>query len=150
KDVVDIENIVAIFIVEAVIFDALAGLCKNSAGVPRGFVLEAGVADSVRGREVNSQSLEGLGSSSALDLGLGTSGATYADEATFWICSSERRLRVNFGPQLRWSPDLFELGNRTLGGWYGSSGRLCVSKGRVNQSVGRRRRVVESLAVRGH
>ena len=38
---------------------------------------------------------------------------TYADEPALWVCSSERRLAVDLGPQLTGAPKLLKLGNRT-------------------------------------
>ena len=50
ENIVDVENIVAIFIVIAVILDSFARLCKNPSRVPRRFILEGRVTYSVGGR----------------------------------------------------------------------------------------------------
>ena len=60
KYVVNIENVVAVLIVVSVVLGRLAGFGEDPAGIPRRFILEAGIADSVGRREVYSQSLQGL------------------------------------------------------------------------------------------
>jgi hypothetical protein len=60
KDIVDIEDIVAIFVVIPIILDSLAWLCQHTSGVPRGLVVKSGVADSIGGGKVGCQRLKRL------------------------------------------------------------------------------------------
>lgn len=60
QNIVDVENIVAVLVVVAIVLDPLARLSQNSARVSRRLVFEAGIADAIGGGEVNRQSLEGL------------------------------------------------------------------------------------------
>ena len=60
KDVINVENVITILIVVAIVLHALARLCQNTARVTRRLVFEAGVADSVCCRELHRERLEGL------------------------------------------------------------------------------------------
>jgi hypothetical protein len=141
QDIIHVENVVAVLVVIAIILDALARLCEDSSGVPRRLVLEFGIANSVRSRQVARQGLEGLhrrvsaGERSGSGNGKVT---THADEASLGISSSKGRLVVGLGPQLGNSPDLLELGHRALGELHlrdGSTRRLGI--GREGHIVGR-------------
>jgi hypothetical protein len=57
ENVINIEDIIAIFVVEAIILCALARFRKYSARISRRFVFEARVANSVRRWEVACQGL---------------------------------------------------------------------------------------------
>jgi hypothetical protein len=60
QNVIHVEDIIAILVIVAIVFGALARLCEDSAGVPRRLVLEARVADAICGRQMHRQSLERL------------------------------------------------------------------------------------------
>jgi hypothetical protein len=60
QPVVDVENVIIVLIVIAIIVGGLAGLCKHSAGVVGGFVSELGVADVIGLDEVGGQLAQGL------------------------------------------------------------------------------------------
>ena len=60
KDVVDVENVIAVLVIVAIVLRSLARLRQNAAGVTRRFVFEAGVADPVGGGELHRERLEGL------------------------------------------------------------------------------------------
>ena len=60
QNVVDVENVIAVFVIVAIVLQALAGLGQHAAGVARRLVLEAGVADAVGGGEMYGQGLERL------------------------------------------------------------------------------------------
>ena len=66
KNVIHIENVVAILIVVSIILGWLAGLRQDPAGIPRRLVFETWVADSVGCREVYRQRLQGLGTAFVL------------------------------------------------------------------------------------
>jgi len=57
QNVVDVENVIAVFVIVAIVLQALAGLGQHAAGVARRLVLEAGVADAVGGGEVDGERL---------------------------------------------------------------------------------------------
>jgi hypothetical protein len=52
KNVVHIENIIAVLIVIAVVFDSLAWFRKDTSGIPRRLVIETWIADTVCGRKM--------------------------------------------------------------------------------------------------
>jgi len=58
--VIDVEDIIAIFIVVAIILDPLAGLGQYATGISGRLVFEARIANPVRGGEVDCKSLERL------------------------------------------------------------------------------------------
>lgn len=60
ENVIHIKYIVAIFVIESIILDTFAWFREHSAGVPRGFVLEAGIAYPIGRREMARESLKGL------------------------------------------------------------------------------------------
>lgn len=60
QNVVDVEDIIAVLIVVAIILHTLAWLREDAARVPRRLILESWVADAVCSREVNRKGLEGL------------------------------------------------------------------------------------------
>lgn len=60
ENIVDIKDIIAVLVVEAIVLDALARLGQYSAGIARRLVLEGGVADAIGGWEMDSESLQGL------------------------------------------------------------------------------------------
>lgn len=60
EDIIDVEDVIAVLVIIPVVLGTLARLGKNPTRVARGLVLEAGVANPVRCRQVNSQSLQGL------------------------------------------------------------------------------------------
>ncbi len=66
KNVIHIEDVVAILIVVSVILGRLARLRQDPARVPRRLVFETRIADSVGCREVYRQSLQGLGTAYVL------------------------------------------------------------------------------------
>lgn len=47
KDIIDKEDVVAVFIVEPIILDTFARLCENSPRVPGRFVFESWITDSI-------------------------------------------------------------------------------------------------------
>jgi hypothetical protein len=95
KDIVDVENVVAVLVVVAIVLDALARLGQDSARVSRRLVFEARIADAIGGGEVDGQSLEG------------------ADEATFRVGAPEGRLSIDLGSKVGNSSQLPEFGDRT-------------------------------------
>ena len=60
QNVVDIEDVIAVFIVIAIILDAFAWLREYSAGVPRGLVFEGRVAYPVCRGQMRGQCLQRL------------------------------------------------------------------------------------------
>ena len=58
--IIDVEDIITIFIVITIILDTLAWLGENSAGIPRRFIFETWVANPVRRRQMCCQSLQRL------------------------------------------------------------------------------------------
>ena len=60
ENVVHVENVVAVLVVETVVFETLARLREHSPWVARRLVFEMGVADAVGRRQVDSESLQGL------------------------------------------------------------------------------------------
>ena len=60
KDIVDVKDIVTIFVVVPVILDSFAGVGQYSSRVSRRLIDEARVAYPVRGREVGCQRLKRL------------------------------------------------------------------------------------------
>jgi len=57
KDIIDIEDIVTVLVVIAIILNTFAWLGKNSSWVSRCFVLEIWIAYSVGGRKMRGKSL---------------------------------------------------------------------------------------------
>jgi hypothetical protein len=53
KDVVDVENVIAILVVIAIVLDTFTRLSQDSTGIARRFVFEAWVANAVCGRQMN-------------------------------------------------------------------------------------------------
>lgn len=47
KNVIDIEDIITVLIVVAIVFHTLAGLCQHTPWVSRGLVVEVRVADAI-------------------------------------------------------------------------------------------------------
>lgn len=60
KDVVDVENVIAVLVVVAIVLDTFTRLGQDSTGIARRFVFEAWVANAVCSRQMNGQSLKGL------------------------------------------------------------------------------------------
>lgn len=60
QPVVDVENVIIVLVVVAVVMSGLAGLCEDAAGVVSGFVSELGVADVIGFDEIGGQLAEGL------------------------------------------------------------------------------------------
>lgn len=60
QDVIDIENIIAILVIIAIILHTLAWFGQHATRVSRGLVVEVRVADAIRRRKVGRQRLEGL------------------------------------------------------------------------------------------
>ena len=60
QDVVDVENVIAILVVVAIVLDSLARLGQHSARIARGLVFETRVADAVGRGEVDGERLERL------------------------------------------------------------------------------------------
>jgi len=50
QNIVDIENVVALFVVITIVLYALAWFGQHAARIPRRLVLEGWIADAVRGR----------------------------------------------------------------------------------------------------
>ena len=75
--VIDIENIVTVFIVKSIVLDAFAWLCEDASWISRRLVLELGIANTVGGGKLRCQCLK------------------RADETTFRVCSSVGWLRIN-------------------------------------------------------
>ena len=53
KNVVDVKDIVAVLVVVPIVFHSLAGFGQDSPRVPRGLVVEPGVANAIGGRKVS-------------------------------------------------------------------------------------------------
>ena len=77
KYIIDVENIVTVFIVKSIVLDAFAWLCEDASWVSRRLVLELRIANTVGGGKLRCQCLK------------------RADETAFGVCSSVGRLRVN-------------------------------------------------------
>lgn len=60
KDVIDVENVVTVFVVETIVLHAFAWLGKDPSWIPRRFVFEGGVTYSICGGEMRCQGLQGL------------------------------------------------------------------------------------------
>lgn len=60
KDVVDVEDIIAVLVIIPIVFATLAGFGQNTSWVPRRLVVETGIADAIGGREVGGKRLKGL------------------------------------------------------------------------------------------
>lgn len=60
EDVVDIENIITILIVVAIVFHTLAGLCQHAPWVSRRLVVEVRIADTIGRGQMGCQRLKGL------------------------------------------------------------------------------------------
>lgn len=60
KNVIHIKYIIAIFVIEPIILDTFAWFREHSARIPRGFVLEAGVAYPIGRGKMACKSLKGL------------------------------------------------------------------------------------------
>lgn len=69
EDVIDVENVVAVLVVIAIVLDPLARLGQHTAGIARRLVLESGIADAVSGGEVHGEGLERLSSQSKVSIG---------------------------------------------------------------------------------
>ncbi len=67
ENVVDIENVIAVLVVVAIVLEALARLGQHTARIARGLVFETRVADAVGGGEVDGERLEGLSSEVSID-----------------------------------------------------------------------------------
>lgn len=57
QNVIDIQNIVTIFIVVAIILDPFARFCKHPPRVPGRFIFKVGIAEAVSNRQVCRQGL---------------------------------------------------------------------------------------------
>lgn len=60
KDVIHVENVVAVLIVIPIVLCSLAGFSKDASGISRRFVFETGIAYSVCRREMGCKCLQGL------------------------------------------------------------------------------------------
>lgn len=60
QDIVDVENVVAIFVVVPIILRSFARFGEHSARVSRGLILERWIADTISGWELCRESLERL------------------------------------------------------------------------------------------
>lgn len=60
KDIVDVEDVIAVLVVIPVILNSLAGFSQNTSGVPRRLIIKCGVADTIGSREVSCERLKGL------------------------------------------------------------------------------------------
>lgn len=60
QNIVDIEDVITVLVVVAIILDTLARLGENSARISRRLVLEVGVTNAVRRRQVGRQCLQRL------------------------------------------------------------------------------------------
>jgi len=100
QNVIDIQNVVAVFVVVTIILDSLARLCEYSPWIPRRFILESGVTNTVCRRKMGCQRLQ------------------RADETTLGVRSSERWLRVDPRFEVEHIVNFGHL-------WYCSSGSLC-------------------------
>lgn len=95
KYVVDIENIVTVFIVKSIVLDAFAWLCEDTSWVSRRLVFELRIANTVGGGKLRGQCLK------------------RADETAFRVCSSVGWLRVNSRLQVVQRSQTGECGNRS-------------------------------------
>lgn len=111
QDIVDIEDIIAIFIVIPVILHTLARLRQDAAGISRRLVFEIRIANPVRCGEVHSQSLEWLRrlleTNGEAIAAIGAQ--THTNESALWGCSPKRRLRVVLGLQVTLTSYLLEF-----------------------------------------
>jgi hypothetical protein len=69
QNIIDIEDVVALFIVIAIILDPLARLGQNPPRILRGLILEIGVADTVSPRKMNCQCLQRRNESTVFRIG---------------------------------------------------------------------------------
>lgn len=110
KNIIDIENIVAILVVIAVVLAPFARLREDSSWITGGLVFEARVAYPVCRRQVNGKRLKGLvkfvSIREAPSFGAET---TYTNKTTLRVRSPECRLSVDLGPKILRRPYLPEL-----------------------------------------
>lgn len=137
EDVVDVEDVIAVLVVVAIVLDPLARLGQNTARVARRLVFESGVADAIGGGEVHSERLEGLSSQVSIQVTSETIGvmqSTDADEAAFGVGSPEGWLSVDLGLEVCRRPYPPELGDGSLVlDGRGTLGRLGVHIGAVHR-----------------
>ena len=74
--VIDIKNVVTVFIVKSIVLDPFAWLCEDASWISRRLVLELGIANTVGGGKLRRQCLK------------------RADETAFRVCSSVGWLRI--------------------------------------------------------
>lgn len=60
QDVVDVKDVIAVFVIVTVVLHALARFRQHTPRVPRGLVVEVRIADAIRRRKVRCQGLKGL------------------------------------------------------------------------------------------
>jgi hypothetical protein len=60
ENVIHIKYIITVLIIESIILDTLARFREDSSRVSRGFVFEAGIADTICGGKMTRERLEGL------------------------------------------------------------------------------------------
>lgn len=60
QNIIHVEDIVAVFVIVAIVFYALAWLGEDTAGIARRLVFELGVTYTISGREMRRQRLERL------------------------------------------------------------------------------------------
>lgn len=77
KYIIDVENIVTVFVVKSIVLDAFAWLREDASWVSRRLVLELRIANTVGGGKLRCQCLQ------------------RADETAFRVCSSVGWLRIN-------------------------------------------------------
>lgn len=66
EDVVDIENVITILVVVAIVFHTLAGLCQHAPWVSRRLVVEVRIADTIGRGQMGCQRLKGLRNNAGL------------------------------------------------------------------------------------
>jgi hypothetical protein len=60
ETVVDVKDVVALFVVVSIIVGRLAWLCENASGIEREFIAKVWVDEMVGSRQMGRQSLQGL------------------------------------------------------------------------------------------
>lgn len=124
ENVIDIQNVVAVFVVVAVVLDSLARFRENTSWVLGRLIFERRVANAVRCRQVGRKRLERLQIRQYLQVAF-PARSTYTNETAFRVGATESWLCVNSSFDLLRRFDFSEP-------WHGASGdallRMLVSR----------------------